>query len=140
MRINKILVPVDGSGPSLAAVRYGAGIAGLTGAAVMLLHCHKPVPSILGEPNFQRVLERLEADAQRVMEGCLSELAGQGVEFTSKVIGGDTAQVIVEVAEIEGFDLIVMGSRGLGGVQGLLLGSVTHKVLQVAPCPVTVVR
>ncbi|BBD09185.1 universal stress protein [Desulfovibrio ferrophilus] len=140
MRIKKILVPVDGSEPSLTAVEHAAELAALSGASILLLHCHKPVPTTLGEPNFQLVLDRLMADAELVIEIGRAPLDGKGVAHASKVIGGNTAQIIVEVADIEGFDLIVMGSRGLGGVKGLLLGSVTHKVLQAASCPVLVVR
>lgn len=56
------------------------------------------------------------------------------------VAAGHVAKAIVETAEANGIDLIVMGSRGLSDVQGILLGSVTHKVMQTAEIPVLVVR
>ncbi len=53
---------------------------------------------------------------------------------------GDAAQAILEQAKKLGVDLIVLGSRGLGNVEGVLLGSVSHKVGQMAPCPCATVR
>lgn len=140
MALKKILVPVDGSDHSLDAVHHAVDVAGLAGAEVILMTCHKPVPSSLGEPNFQEVLDRLVAEADLILAQAQEPLQGTGLAVTTKTIAGDTAKLIVEVAEVEGVDLVVMGNRGLGGFSGLLLGSVTHKVLQSAPCPVTVVR
>jgi nucleotide-binding universal stress UspA family protein len=53
---------------------------------------------------------------------------------------GRAARVILELASAEGADVIVLGSRGLSDLAGLVLGSVTHKVLHLAHCPVLVVR
>lgn len=140
MSVKNILLAVDGSEHSINAARHAVEAARAYGAGIVLLHCHKPVPSVLGEPNFSQVLERLTGDAQAVVEPFETALSEQGVRFETKIIGGDTAKVIAETAEAESCDLIVMGSRGRGEFTGLLLGSVTHKVLQIAPCPVTVVR
>jgi len=56
------------------------------------------------------------------------------------VLEGDPAGRIVEAARKRGADLIVIGSRGLGDLQGMLLGSVSHKVAQLAPCTCIIVR
>jgi len=140
MQLNKILVPVDGSDASLEAARHAGDLADLSGASLLLLTCHKPVPASLGEPNFQETLDRLSADAELSLALARGPLEGMDLDVSTRIIGGDTATVITEVAEAEGVDLIVMGHRGLGAVEGLLLGSVAHKVLQSAPCPVMVVR
>lgn len=62
------------------------------------------------------------------------------VEVGRIVLQGDIAGSIVDLAEQSAFDLIVMGRRGLGGIKGILMGSVSSKVVQQAPCPVTVVK
>jgi nucleotide-binding universal stress UspA family protein len=59
---------------------------------------------------------------------------------TEFFLSGNVAEIIVETAGEEGFDLIVMGSRGLGGLQHLMLGSVAEAVTRRAPCPVLIVR
>jgi len=62
------------------------------------------------------------------------------VEAGKIVLQGDIAGSIVDLAEQDAFDLIVMGCRGLGGIKGMLMGSVSSKVMQQAHCPVTVVK
>ncbi len=69
-----------------------------------------------------------------------AKLRESGVAFEDLTIGGNTAEVIAETVTGEGCDLVVMGSRGRSDLEGLLLGSVTHKVLHISPRPVLVVR
>lgn len=72
---------------------------------------------------------------ERLVEAAKWQAEGVGVaKVTGLVEDGDPAQRIVEAAQREGVDLIVMGRRGLGDLKGLLLGSVTHKVAQAATC------
>ncbi len=61
-------------------------------------------------------------------------------EFIDRILEGPPTQAICEVAEIEKIDLIIMGCRGRSDLEGLLLGSCTHRVLKTAPCPVLVIR
>jgi len=63
-----------------------------------------------------------------------------GVAFIDRILEGPAAQAICEVAGIEKVDMIVMGCRGRNDLEGLLLGSCTHRVLKTAPCPVLVIR
>ena len=62
------------------------------------------------------------------------------IDITEKIIVGDPPQVICSVAQEIGCDLIVMGSRGRNPIKGLLLGSVSMRVLQLSPCPVLIVK
>ena len=78
----------------------------------------------------------LVADAVKKLQDAGVVAHGQLVD----VAAGHVAKAIVETAEANGIDLIVMGSRGLSDVQGMMLGSVTHKVMQMAVLPVLVVR
>jgi nucleotide-binding universal stress UspA family protein len=61
-------------------------------------------------------------------------------EIHTELIEGDAAAAIINVAETRGSHVIVMGSRGLGMLAGLVLGSTSHKVVSHAPCPVLIVR
>jgi nucleotide-binding universal stress UspA family protein len=63
-----------------------------------------------------------------------------GVTFIDRILEGPAAQAICRLADIEKIDLIVMGCRGRNDLEGLLLGSCTHRVLKTAPCPVLVIR
>jgi len=65
-------------------------------------------------------------------------LREEGISVEERAIGGKTAEVIADVARLEKFDLIVMGSKGKTDLERLVLGSVTHKVLHTAECPVMV--
>lgn len=138
--IKTILLPVDGSEQSKAAAEHAVKAARCYGAKIILLYCHKPVPSVLGEPNFSQAADWLAKDAAEVLEPFVAYLKLESADYEYRAIAGDTVRTIVDVAEAEPCDLIVMGSRGRGDFAGLLLGSVAHRVLQTAPCPVTVVR
>lgn len=99
----------------------------LTGAYAPL---HVPVPG--------QVLEKVGAT---ILEKARKAAADQGVsDIGTRMVSGEAARQIVAAAEKEGVDMIVMGSRGLGQVKGLLLGSVSHKVSNLAPCTCVTVK
>ena len=62
------------------------------------------------------------------------------IHFTTKLVEGRPADKIVETAKLESFDLIVIGSRGLGGIKEFFLGSVSDRVADEAPCPVLIIK
>lgn len=140
MKFSNILIPVDDSSFSKKAFDYGLGLAELTDAHITIMHCHRPVPTGLGEPNFQKAIDDNTRESCAILKPYTTELTKKGTDFTEKVIGGETAKTITSVAEHDECDLIVMGSKGKSDIEGLLVGSVTHKVLHTAPCPVLIVR
>jgi nucleotide-binding universal stress UspA family protein len=78
-----------------------------------------------------------------MVANAVEQLRGAGLVAKGKLVdvaAGHVANAIVETAKANGIDLIVMGSRGLSDVQGMMLGSVTHKVMQAVLIPVLVVR
>ena len=140
MIFSKILIPVDGSKHSSNAVKYGAALAEVSGAKLILLHCHRPIPTGLGEPNFQKAIDNATRESYTVLKHHTAELKDRTIDYDEKIIGGSVAKSIKTVVETEECDLIVMGSKGKSDLEGLVVGSVTHKVLHTAPCPVLVTK
>lgn len=140
MNIKTILVPVDGSDHSRRSAAYAADLAGTVGGEILLMHCHRRFPSVLGEPYYQKVVDEILEGANELLEPYRQVMRDAGVGFTEKILERPAAAAILDVAKTEGCDLVVMGSRGRTDLEGLLLGSVTHRVLEAAPCPVLVVR
>lgn len=134
----RILVAVDGSPYSRQAIPIATELAKRFKSDVFAIHI------------FERELSRAAAfpletpdEATSVITEAVKALRDAGVNATGEVrhaVSGHAAKQIVETAEDKGSDLIVMGSRGLSDIGGLLLGSVTHKVMQLAHIPVLVVR
>lgn len=140
MDVKTILLPVDGSVHSDKATNYAVDMAKTLRASIVLLQCRKPVPTELGEPNLQWVLDHYTAESEQTIAPYGKQLAAAGVPFRDLIIGGRPAEVIEDVAIAEKVDIIVMGSKGKSDFEGFMLGSVTHKVLHTAPCPVLVVK
>lgn len=140
MIISKILIPVDDSKHSEQAIKYGTSLAEMSGSKIIVLHCHRPVPTGLGEPNFQKAIDNATRESYAVLEKQTAYFKDKDVNFEEKIIGGSTAKAIKNVAETEGCDLIIMGSKGKSDLEGLVVGSVTHKVLHTVKCPVLVVK
>ncbi len=76
---------------------------------------------------------------QSIMEKIRRIIENDGIEITSEIVYGNPAEVIIKTSR-DSFDLIVMGSRGLGGLNGVLLGSVSNQVSHYASCPVLLTR
>jgi nucleotide-binding universal stress UspA family protein len=143
--IRSVLVTVDGSEPAGRAVDLAREIAAKCGAALTLLHVQArsglgTVPEDLRE--FVRIehVELTEAQMYRQAgEELLRRAEARAREAAAAAVStalelGDPAGVIAEYAKANAVDLVVMGRRGLGALGGLLLGSVSHKVTQLAPC------
>lgn len=135
---NRILVAIDASEYSLRVVPTAMEVAKKFHSEVFVLH--------VAEHDRGRTVTFLEesaAAATRLVGDAVRLMRLDGVDATGAVhdvAAGHVAKDIVETAAEMRSDLIVMGSRGLSDVQGILLGSVTHKVMQLAPIPVLVAR
>jgi nucleotide-binding universal stress UspA family protein len=140
MQLNKIFVPVDGSDHSMRAAEYALELARLMDAEIVLIHCHRPFPVVLGEPYFQKAINKIMEKSNQLLDPYRKLFRESGVRFTERILEGPAGDVISDVAEIEKADMIIMGSRGHSDLKGLFLGSVAHRVLHSAPCPVLVIR
>ena len=145
----KILLAIDGSSCSDAAVEEGIKRPWPPQSEGKLIAAVE-VPIMVGtglEPwpadYFNDLMKTAREAARTVLEKAirkLSKASGKTLKISHEIVGGPPSQVIVEEAEHWGADLIVMGSRGLGAWNRLLLGSVSSAVVHHAKCSVEVVR
>lgn len=139
--IQEILLATDGSAAAERAASFAASLAIRYNARLMVLHAFAPLPRYLGEPTYSRVVYRTLEEAQTLLSDIAKRLREMGVaEVVTDFVEGPAVDVILGVAETRKPDLIVIGARGLGLWQGLLLGSVSMAVTQRAQCPVLVVK
>jgi nucleotide-binding universal stress UspA family protein len=138
MRIDRIVAAVDGSDNSLLAVKWAAGLARIVDAEVVAVHAvgllepldhGDPVPAF---PHRDEIRARFETT-------WCAELDAAGVRTLRVLRDGPAVEVILSVADEFDADLIVVGSRGLGGFPELLLGSTSTQVAQNAHLPVMIV-
>ncbi|MDA4121706.1 MAG: universal stress protein [Thaumarchaeota archaeon] len=146
-QIATILALVDGSEPSTHAVKTALDLAQKYGSTVINLSVVSP-PSFMpvgtgGSPTDLSVYyDKGIADAKSAVDNALKLSQAAGVSARGEVIeaAGSIVDTIVDFATKEKVDLIVMGTRGLGGLKKLVLGSVSSGVASRAPCSVLVVR
>jgi nucleotide-binding universal stress UspA family protein len=137
----KILLAVDGSEHALHAARKAAELARcMKSKELRIVVSYDPIPMYLGEPNLQFAIDHRLNEAQAVLKRAQEEVGEIPCRIHTEVIEGDAATAIIDVARTRACDVIVMGSRGLGRLAGLLLGSTSQKVVAHAPCPVLIVR
>lgn len=138
---NNILLAVDGSEHSLNAARSAAQLArSMNSADLRIAVVYDSIPPILGDPDFQVVLNARLDDTEKILQSAVKEVGEVPSTVSTETIAGDPAEAIIKIADTRKCDLIVMGSRGLGRLAGLVLGSVSQKVVSHAPCPVLIVR
>ncbi len=137
--MGRIVVGVDSSKTSLKALRWAIAEAELRGSGLMLVHAF-PRPELVGMTMVVTLPsdDELREASEQVLDDALAAAGGAGETAVTKHVGaGGPASVLVEVAKDA--ELLVLGSRGLGGFRGMLLGSVTQQVIAHAPCPVVVI-
>ena len=144
--ITRVLVPLDFSEESDAALEYAAGLAERVGASLHLLHVYEDPMMTSGAlaadmyvPISDDLRETLLADARTRLVERANKLPDR-VHPTTDVYTGPVASAITAFANEQHIDLIVMGTHGRGGMAHLLLGSVAERVVRTAPCPVLTVR
>ncbi|MFZ5898110.1 MAG: universal stress protein [Bacillota bacterium] len=158
--INRVLAGVDGSPNSLRAVRTAADILDREAQGTLTLVYVAKAPTALEwfqgpgglvqgglgevEKREREAMEAASAEGQKMLEEarsiCLNILKDRPVRIETLVLFGDPAQLITEYAEEKEYDMVVLGSRGAGPLRGVLLGSVSYKVLNSAHCPVLIVK
>jgi nucleotide-binding universal stress UspA family protein len=133
-----VLVAIDGSKESRLALAYGLAIARSQHARLGLVAVVPELPPLYGPAAANR--PELEAkEMEKVLTQARDGLP-EDISVTTRLLGGEPSKAIVTAAREGGHDLILMGSRGRGRLQGALLGSVSQAVLHAAPVRVIVVH
>ena len=143
-KLKKILVAVDFSASSVAAVKQALDVATRFDAQILLLHVlHDPAEA----PGFysskkagKKVLKNMEQAASEMMAEFVDQHLKKWQKVEARIAPGLPAEQVVRLADTERVDLVVMGTRGQGGLKRLMLGSVADKVIRACSCPVLSVR
>jgi nucleotide-binding universal stress UspA family protein len=137
----KILVGVDGSDCAKRAFDVSADMARITGARLLVLCVVEPLMAIgQRRETAERFVSILEREAKLILADYAEEADGKGVKVQTLLAKGRPAKIILYTARVENADLIAIGSRGLRGMKGVLLGSVSSAVVERSRVPVLVVK
>ena len=136
----RILLAVDGSDHAVRAAKVAADLARCMKSELRIVVAYDPIPPYLGEPNLQVAIDARLGEAQAILQKAVALVGDIPGEISTELIEGNPAEAIIEVAKTRNSEVIVMGSRGLGRLAGLVLGSTSQKVVSHAPCPVLIVR
>jgi len=141
-----IVVGTDGSDTATQAVRQAVDLAKDVGAKVELVSAYEPVSSQRLSEERREAPEDLQwtinprEDVDATLEAAAELARAAGVEVALYARQGDPADAILDVAEEQEADLIVVGNKGMTGAKRFLLGSVPNKVSHHAPCSVLIIR
>jgi nucleotide-binding universal stress UspA family protein len=122
---NSIVVGTDGSDTATQAVHEAVDVAGAVGATLELVSAYTPVS---------------EQEVETSLEGAADIARAAGVNVNTHAIQGDPAEAILNVAEEQNADLVIIGNKGMTGAKRFLLGSVPDKISHHSPCSVLIVR
>jgi nucleotide-binding universal stress UspA family protein len=142
--MQRLLVPVDSSENAMRGLEHAIRLAKENGPIeLVILHALEP-PIIYGEVAIylpeEKARELQLQHGEDILRPAVEKVKQAGVTFTSKVLIGDVPESIVSCAEDMACDGIVMGTRGMGAIGNLVLGSVTTKVIHLTKLPVTLVK
>lgn len=132
---SRVLLPSDGSDTSLKAAAYASRL--MKTNPDLKLSVLVVVPESSG---FIEIDRAMEEKGKEIMDKTLQVFLKEGLKVEQYIEKGDPASVIINYAERGGYDHIIMGSRGASELRGAAIGSVSHKVIHLATCRVTLVK
>ena len=141
-----IVVGTDGSETANEAVRQATELAKAVGGKVMIVSAFEPVGNQRLREERQQVPEDMQwmvnerEDVEATLSSAAERIGEAGVEVETFSRQGDPADAILDVAEENNADLIIVGNKGMSGAKRFLLGSVPNKVSHHAPCSVMIIR
>ncbi|MGA2874316.1 MAG: universal stress protein [Nitrososphaerales archaeon] len=148
--LKKILVTTDGSENAKRAVNAASSVAKQNGSELLIIHVvseaipaqYSPIGINTPASDYTDYFKTIEQEGLKLVNEVVQKAKGEGINARGEVLRtiSSTVESIVEVADKEHVDLIVVGTRGLGGFKKLLLGSVSSGVVSHASCSVLIVR
>ena len=140
-----IIVGVDGSATALYALKRAAGLAESTGAQLHVVCAYQGPALAAVDPMAAAAMgpasaESLQRAAEEVLDGAVKSIGADAVQIETHATQGQPSDVLIDLAEGLGCDLIVVGSKGMRGGKRLLLGSVPNSVAHHAGCDVLIVH
>jgi nucleotide-binding universal stress UspA family protein len=138
MKMKKILFPTDYSTCGNAALQMATSLARDTGATLMIVHVEEPPLAYGGGEMYYGVPEPDTEELERMLKEVVP--LDPSVPYEHRLITGDPAQTVVDLAKEEEVDIIVLGTHGRTGLSRLLMGSVAEAIVRRAACPVLTVK
>ena len=135
-----IIVALDGSEQSLLALEHARAIAECFRSKLVLVHSFPHTSDLRDSIEYNNLVALRIKRGEEIIEAARKHLGPMSIEVDEDLLEGPAAEAIFSAAATRNSDLIVMGSRGMGSLKGMVFGSVSTKVAHYAPCPVTVVR
>ena len=141
MSFTNILIPVDGSVHAKFACEIAVKRILSDGKGIVhLVHCFEPIPQLIHGPSREKLVEELEAGARVIFDDCIPLFEKANISYNTQTLYGNHGYLITEQAHKMGCEVIIMGTRGLGQVKGLVLGSISNAVLYHSEIPVLLVK
>ena len=142
MNFQSILVPVDFSHSSDAALQFASSLAAESNAQLKIVHVSEDTPAYFAAYGGFAYTEDLSEKIEKENQELLNKIRpiGAGIDYAHHYLRGNPSEQILKFAEQEKVDLIVIGSHGRTGISRLLLGSVAEEVVRRAACPVLTVK
>ncbi len=138
--LKNIVLAFDGSEYSNRALKYAKTFAERFEATLWLVHIFSHTSDLLGYEDYEKFYSKRKAGGQTLLDKALQELKNTRLDVKEELQEGPEAESILNIAKNCQADLIVMGTRGHGTLKGLLVGSVSRKVIHYSSCPVMVVH
>jgi nucleotide-binding universal stress UspA family protein len=135
-----VLIPTDGTNAVQPAVDHALDLAETYGAALHALYVVDQGAYVGVDVRSDMIIETLETEGEEAVEAVEERAEAAGVPVTTAIVRGDPYREILDYADEQGVDLVVMGTHGRRGLDRYLLGSVTEKVVRSADLPVLTVR
>jgi len=136
----KILVPLDGSEHSIRALKNAIQIAKKFDGSITLIHVYTVSPFVITPTQVYKYVQAIQELGNSILEEGKNLVKAEGVQVKTLLKEGHTVEKILETVTKENINLVVLGSRGLSKLKGILMGSVSEGVTKNAPCPVLVVK